>query len=216
MERVLRILLIRHGESESNAGAVSDDAGSASLTPLGVRQAQAIAAWLESPPTRFVVSPYRRAQQTAAPSLARHAHVPVETWPVHEFTFLSPDSYAGTSPEMRKPAAEAYWAAADAHAVTGEGAESFAAFLARVHATRARLEALSPGVVVVFSHKKFLNALRWTWLTGEAPASTSRMVRFREFDHAVPFANGACAEVRIVDGAAWVGPAVAPTHAGVA
>lgn len=216
MEHVRRILLIRHGESESNAGAVSDDASSASLTPLGVRQAQAIAEWLDTPPARFIVSPYRRAEQTAAPSLARHPHVPVETWPVHEFTFLSPAAYAGTSRTMREPAAEAYWAAADAHAVTGDGAESFAAFVARVHATRARLAALPDDLVVVFAHKKFLNALRWTYLTGEAPASSSRMVRFREFDHAVPFANGACCEVRLLDGVAWVGAAVVSPHAGVA
>ncbi len=216
MERVLRILLIRHGESESNAGAVTDDATSASLTPLGVRQAHAIAEWLDEAPARIVVSPYRRAQQTAAVTLARHAHVSVETWPVQEFTYLSPAAHAGTSAAMREPAARAYWAAADAHAVTGEGAESFAAFMARVHATRARLEALPEGVVAVFSHKKFLNALRWVWLTGEAAASTSRMVRFREFDHAMPFANGGIGEVRVTAGAAWVGPVVVPTRAEVA
>lgn len=216
MEQVLRILLVRHGESESNAGSASDDAGSASLTRLGVQQAQSLAAWLEDAPTRFVVSSYRRAQQTAEPVLARHPHVPVETWPVHEFTFLSPAAYAGTSPARRKPAADAYWAAADAHAVMGEGAESFASFMARVQATRARLAGIPSGVVVVFSHKKFLNALRWTWLTGDAPASTSRMVRFREFDHAMPFVNGAVAEVRLAQGAAWLGPVVVPAPAGVA
>lgn len=216
MEQVLRILLVRHGESESNAGSASDDAGSAPLTALGVQQANALAAWLEDVPTRFVVSPYRRAQQTAAAAIARHPHVPVETWPVHEFTYLSPAAYAGTSPEMRKPAADAYWAAGDAHAVTGEGAESFAAFMARVRSTRARLEALPPGVVVVFAHKKFLNALRWTWLTGDAPVSTSRMVRFREFDQAMPFANGAVAAVRCEHGAVWLGPVVVPSMAGVA
>ena len=215
MEQVLRILLVRHGESESNAGSASDDAGSASLTPLGVQQAQAIAAWLEDAPSRFVVSGYRRAQQTAEPALARHPHVPVETWPVHEFTFLSPDRYAGTSPAMRKPAVDAYWAAADAHAVMGEGAESFAQFMARVQATRAQLAECPSGVMVVFSHKKFLNALRWLWLTGDAPASTSRMVRFREFDHAMPFANGAVAEVRLEAGAAWLGPVTVPSVAGV-
>lgn len=205
------VLLVRHGESESNAGEVSDDAASAGLTPLGLRQAEAIAASFAVAPERFIVSPYRRAQLTAAPALARFPEVAVETWPVQEFTFLSPSGYRGTTVESRKPAVEAYWGAADAHAVAGDGAESFAMLLARVQAARQRLEALTEGPVVVFSHKKFLNALLWSWLAGAPAASGSRMRRYREFDHAMPFVNGAFVTVRFDASGPWVSP-VHTTH----
>ena len=200
------VLLVRHGESESNAGQVSEDAASAGLTPLGMRQAEAVAAAFDAAPARFVVSPYRRAQLTAAPAIARFPQVPLETWPVHEFTFLSPSGYQGTTVESRKPAVEAYWGAGDAHAVTGEGAESFAMLLARVHDARLRLEAFEAGPIAVFSHKKFLNALLWSWLAGVPAASSSRMRRFREFDHALPFPNGAIVTVRFDSKGPWVGP----------
>lgn len=202
----LHVLLIRHGESESNAGEISEDAGSAALTPLGERQAAAIAAALHEPPARFVVSPYRRAQLTAAPSCARYPGVTVETWPVQEFTFLSPARYQGTTVESRRPAVEAFWSAADPRARMGEGAESFADLLERVREARSRLERLDAGPVAVFSHKKFLNALLWSWLAGAPSASTSRMKRFREFDHAMPFANGAIVEVRLGADGPWVSP----------
>lgn len=211
MDAPLRLLLVRHGESESNAGEVSEDAASAALTALGVRQARAFADRLDVPPARFVVSPYRRARETAAAAIARFPGVPVETWPVQEFTFLSPAQYRGTTVATRKPAAEAYWTAADPHAVTGEGAESFAAFLARVRETRTRLESAASGPVVVFSHKKFLNALLWTWLAGDPSPSSSRMRRYREFDHAMPFVNAGCVEVRVGAGGAWVG-AISVAH----
>lgn len=206
MHAPLHVLLVRHGESESNAGQASEDAASAALTPLGQRQADAFAAALDSAPARFVVSPYRRAQLTAAPAIARFANVPVDTWPVQEFTFLSPEGYAGSTMATRKPAVEAYWAAADPRARMGEGAESFADLLTRVAEARARLEALREGPVVVFSHKKFLNALLWSWLAGAPAVSASRMKRFREFDHAMPFENGACVHVRLDAEGPWVGP----------
>ncbi|MEQ1832616.1 MAG: hypothetical protein ABL977_06125, partial [Candidatus Eisenbacteria bacterium] len=61
--------------------------------------------------------------------------------------------------------------------------------------------------VVVFSHKKFLNALLWSWLAGEPVASARRMARYRGFDRAMPFPNGGFADVRIESGRVWIAPA---------
>jgi broad specificity phosphatase PhoE len=68
---VIRVFLIRHGESESNAGFPSADPGSAPLTPDGHRQARQIAQALADTPGLIVTSPYLRARQTAQPMISR-------------------------------------------------------------------------------------------------------------------------------------------------
>lgn len=214
MPESLHVLLVRHGESAGNAGLATEDAASTELTELGKQQAQAVAAGLPGAPALFVVSSYARAQRTAEPSLARFPHVPVEVWPVHEFTYLAPHVYVGTTVSERQPEVEAYWAAADPHHVAGEGSESFAGFLARVADVRARLERGPRTPVVMFSHKKFLNALLWSWLAGEPVVSARRMARYRGFDRAMPFPNGGCAEVRLERGRVWIGPVQGGTMEG--
>lgn len=202
----LQVLLVRHGESIGNAGHATEDAASTELTARGVQQARAVTAALPGPPALIVASSYTRSQRTAEPTRARFPHVPFEVWPVHEFTYLGPHAYAGTTLEERQPAVEAYWDASDPHGVAGEGAESFATFLARVAEVRARLERGPATPVVVFSHKKFINALLWSWLAGEPVVSSRRMARYRGFDRAVPFPNGGSVEVRIEAGQMWISP----------
>ena len=62
-----QIILIRHGQSEANAGLSTEP--DCALTPLGVEQARQVAARLtqEVDLSQFnlLVSPYRRARQTA-------------------------------------------------------------------------------------------------------------------------------------------------------
>jgi broad specificity phosphatase PhoE len=205
MIELLRILLVRHGESEGNAGLPTEDPASARLTAAGEAQARAVASMLGPAPGLFVVSPYERARLTSLPSLARHPEVPVEVWPVQEFTYLAPRSYQGTTVSERRPDADAYWEAADPRAVLGPGAESYAEFHARAESARRRFEALGPGLVVVFSHKKFINALLWAWLAGPREASASAMRRFRGFDRAMAFPNGAFVEVELSEGGPRVG-----------
>jgi probable phosphoglycerate mutase len=214
MSRTLCVLLVRHGESEDNAGLPSDSMASTPLTPAGVLQAEAVAGLLDAAPGRFVVSPYVRAQQTSQPARARYPLVPVEEWPVHEFTFLPSSAYHGTTLAQRQSSEDAYWRANDPHVVLGEGAESFDAFLARVQDARERLEALESDRVVVFTHKKVVTALLWSWLAGRPAESARRMARFRSFDLAIEFPNAACVEVRIEDGRAWLG-SVRTEHAAV-
>lgn len=61
----MRLWIMRHGEAEPLRG---DNDALRGLTPHGHTQAMATAAWLQrqvSGPLRIVVSPYRRARQTA-------------------------------------------------------------------------------------------------------------------------------------------------------
>lgn len=206
MTDLIDILLVRHGESESNAGFVTEDAGSALLTPLGERQAVAVSARLAVEPALIVVSPYQRARLTATPTIEKFPAAPVQTWPVEEFTYLAPASYRGSTVRERGPAVEAYWTAADPHRSEGEGAESFADFVGRIAETRRRLETWGRGPIVVFTHKKFINGLLWTWLAGLPTLSARRMTRFRHFDQSMPIHNGACIPVRLGEGGAWIGP----------
>ena len=82
----MRVIFIRHGESTGNAGVPCHDLATIELTERGHEQARAVAAsWAEAP-ALIVTSPYTRTRQTAAPTIARFPAVPVETWPIEEFT----------------------------------------------------------------------------------------------------------------------------------
>jgi len=110
---VLRVFLIRHGESESNAELPSADPGSASLTPDGHRQARHIAQVLADVPALIVTSPYLWARQTAQPTISRFPQAAYEQWSVQQFTYLG-DLHGRTSTAAeRQPYARAYWAQAD-------------------------------------------------------------------------------------------------------
>ena len=83
----MRALFIRHGESTGNAGVPCHDLGSIELTERGHEQARQVAASWTQAPALVVTSPYTRTQQTAAPTIARFPGVPVEVWPIEEFTY---------------------------------------------------------------------------------------------------------------------------------
>ena len=157
----MRVIFIRHGESTGNAGVPCHDLGAIELTELGQEQAREVAAsWIEAP-ALIVTSPYTRTQQTAAPTIARFPGVPVEVWPIEEFTYLQPARWNGTAAADRRPHVERYWTAADPTYCDGEGAESFAGFLRRVEASLARLAALPAGsLAYVFGHGQFIQAAR--------------------------------------------------------
>lgn len=157
----MRAIFIRHGQSTGNIGLPCDDIALIELTPLGWEQAHQIAASWTEPPDLIVSSPYLRAQQTAAPTIKRFPHVPVETWPIEEFTYLQPRRWTHSSGEERMPHIERFWAEADPAYCDGEGAESFSTLLGRAEAALGRLSALpEDALVYVFSHGQFIQALR--------------------------------------------------------
>jgi len=195
----------RHGESATNAGQTTDDPASIPLTDVGRQQAQAIADRFDIEPDRLVSSPFLRAQQTAAPTKSRFRSIDFELWPIHEFTYLSPARCAGTSVTQRRPWAQAYWDDADPQKVDGAGAESFATFIGRVSATKARFEQLHDAglrSIALFGHGQFFQALRWLIQNPQRHIDSQAMRIFRELDVVSPIANGsgfACA----FDGRTW-------------
>jgi broad specificity phosphatase PhoE len=87
--------------------------------------------------------------------------VPVEVWPIEEFTYLQPAGWNGTRSAERMPHLERYWNEADPDYCDGEGAESFGTLRRRCEATLTRLAAMPAGsLVYVFGHGQFIQAVR--------------------------------------------------------
>jgi broad specificity phosphatase PhoE len=157
----VRAIFIRHGQSTGNAGIPCDDLALLELTDLGWEQAREVASKWTEVPDLIIISPYLRAQQTAAATIERFHGVPVEVWPIQEFTYLQPSRWNGTLSDERMPFLERYWGQADPEYCDGEGAESFSALLDRARAALDGLEALpAESLVYVFSHGQFIQAAR--------------------------------------------------------
>lgn len=174
------VTLIRHGESEANAGLPSLCPASIPLTELGHRQAAEFARGINDAPCLLVVSPYLRTQLTAAPLIARHPAAPVEEWPVHEFTYLDPQHYAGTTETHRGALAHAYWTRCDPQWKDGGGAESFAELMARIDNLEERLRQRPEKQILVFTHGYFIKALLLRREQPRGPVDAQLMATFRD------------------------------------
>ncbi len=200
------VWFIRHGQSEANAGLPSDDPHSIPLTPMGLVQAHQLAdRWVEAPKL-LVTSPYLRAQKTAQPTADRFSQVPLEIWPVQEFTYLSARKQHDTTAEERLPAVQAYWNRCDPEYEDGDGAESFGAFWDRVGAALAQLKIERREPVVVFTHGQWMQSVLFRFLTGHEHATPEVMRKYRAFCQSVMVPNTARLEWQIERGRVRSGP----------
>jgi probable phosphoglycerate mutase len=195
-----RIILVRHGQSVANAGGIPPDHITNPLTELGHAQAKAFADKSDCTPTLFLVSPFLRARQTSEPLLQRFPAVPVEEWPIHEFTYLEPDRHNGTNEEQQMPHILEYWERGDSSYVDGPGAESFTMFLDRARAAIGRLALMAPGgCIVVFTHGLLMQAFRLVTLFPDA-TDAELMANFRRFHFNNFIQNTETIELEVVDG----------------
>ncbi|WP_181770326.1 histidine phosphatase family protein [Amycolatopsis pittospori] len=194
-----RVWLIRHGESETNAGLPGGEPGVSPLTELGRRQAVEIADSLAEPPRLIVTSPFLRARQTAEPTIERFPHAEREEWPVQEFTFLGELHGQVTTTATRRPYTEAYWDRADPHHAVN-GAESFAGLFTRTQEFLTRLGEREPGPIAVFTHGLFIRAVMWSLLTGITIPDAEAMRGFRTFADTYVVPNGNITELRYTPG----------------
>jgi len=206
---------VRHGESVGNAGARTRDPGSYSLTPLGFSQADAFAASLTRAPDLIVVSPYTRARETAAPTIARYPGVPVEEWPIQEITFLSTARCLDTTQVERRLLAREFWARFDPHYTDGDGAESFSLTVARATIALTALQSRRESRVLLFSHGVFIRILHWAALTRPPIIDPEAMRLCYEFIRGWDVPNcGVLPMLLTPDGTPYTGPVSDP--AGVA
>ncbi len=176
-----RIILVRHGQSVTNAGGRAADQVSNPLTELGLAQSKEFAERLDCKPTLFVTSPFLRAQQTSEPLRQRFPDVPVEEWPIQEFSFLNPALHRGTSEVDREPHVVDYWRREDPAYIAGAEAESFTLFLDRARETIRRLAARDPGgCIILFTHGFFMQAFRLVLLFPNA-TDAELMANFQRF-----------------------------------
>jgi probable phosphoglycerate mutase len=185
------IQLIRHGESIANAGGVSKSPSCIPLSVLGEKQAIDLLQHIPQAPDLIVISSYIRTHQTAAPLRARFPEARVETWPVHEFTYLSAAQYADTTEILRTPAAQIYWQRQDPVFCEGPGAESFADFIGRVDALRIQLSSRPEQHIYIFTHSFFINAIQWRALQPETELNAEAIRSYQEFrrENEVPHAR---------------------------
>jgi probable phosphoglycerate mutase len=195
VDAVIRAWLIRHGESESNAGLPSREPGSTVLTALGRWQAEQVARAFAQPPALIVTSPYARARQTAEPTIARFPRAACEEWPVQEFTYLGDLRERAMTSTERRPYERAYWERSDP-AETSGGSESFAGLVRRGRDMLDRLSAQARGPVAVFTHGLFMRSVAWSLLTGVTAPSAADMQDYRRFAAGYRTPNGGVVELR--------------------
>ncbi len=159
------VWFIRHGESISNANLATKHPELSELTPKGHEEAKQIVAAFTKRPDLIVVSSYVRAKETAVCTINHFPSVPIEEWPVHEFTYLHPERYNGTTGSDRRPIAMSYWQRNDPFENEDEGGESFAELMIRIESLIARLELHPAQFIAIFTHGLFMRALIWMLLT---------------------------------------------------
>ena len=174
------ITLIRHAESQANAGGVTITPESIALTERGMQQSKAFADALDVAPALIVVSPFLRARQTAQPVIEKYPEAKIEPWPIQEFTYLSPVRCRNTTLQQRVPWAAEYWNRGDPHYCDGDGAESFAEFLGRVQDFSTQLSGRTERPILVFGHQMFMTAC--LWLRDRSAADAAQGIReFRTY-----------------------------------
>lgn len=186
------IWLIRHGESQGNAGEVTHHPRSIALTAKGQAQAKRLAERFVHAPDLIVVSQYQRTRETAQPTIDRFPEVPVVEWPLHEFTYLSPAKhYAGSTEATRQPFVSAYWERSDPDHCEAEDAESFNQFMHRIRECLARLRTAPEPFIAVFAHGYVIKAMLCEHLCADVDRSaTGFMTSFRALQHHLPVENG--------------------------
>jgi len=202
-------ILVRHGQSESNAGLPTLHPETIELTELGRAQAGLTAAVLPRP-ALIATSSYRRAQATAEPFRCRWPAVSTTVWPVHEFTFLDPVRWSGTTAADRRAAVNAYWDRADPLYVDAPGCESFAELLERAMDLTRLVRTVAGEPVVIFTHAMFVRALVWVLTHGPRCVAGGGMTRFREFARGYSLPN--CSILAIETGARAICHSVSLDH----
>jgi 2,3-bisphosphoglycerate-dependent phosphoglycerate mutase len=195
VDRVIRVWMIRHGQSESNAGLPSREPGASALTALGHWQAEQVAESFAQAPALIVASSYRRAQQTAEPTARRYPAAAREEWPVEEFTYLGDLRERAMTSGEREPYVRAYWERCDPKETSG-GAESFTDLVRRGRDFLARLAGQPRGPVAVFTHGLFMRTVAWSLLSGVTEPTAADMSDYRRFAAGYRTPNGCVIELR--------------------
>ncbi len=184
------IWLIRHGESQSNAGERTDSPHLAGLSPPGKVQACEIANVVTRKPDLVIYTPYIRTQLSVKPLLEKFPTVTAEEWPLQEFTYLNQTKFHRTTRNERKAAKLDYWQKCDPAYSDGDGAESYYDFQARIEKGIEQLKKQT-GYVLVYTHGHVIRAILWYLLLGRINRDEDSFKRFYHLRQALNIPNGA-------------------------
>jgi broad specificity phosphatase PhoE len=182
------IHLIRHAQSEANAGGATSDPSAIPLSDCGYRQAIEFSHTVTQRPDLIITSTFTRAIATATPTIARYPGVFVRTENIGEFTYLSPLRCANTTVAQRRAWVDAYWQRSDPTYVDGDGAESFADLIDRVRIEVCKLK-MERGLILVFGHGQVMQAMRWFIENPTLSITPPLMTAFRAYDVSHPIQN---------------------------
>jgi len=186
--------LIRHGESQSNAGMPALGNAEVTLTSLGEYQSLMVAERITSMPDRLIVSPFLRARIMANAIERRWPGARSEVWPIQELTYLSPKRCLGTTTSTRQSLVKDYWQRCDPDYRDGEDAESFREFVERLLEFHRRLQALDVPFAVVVGHGQFFAAYLFARANGFT-LNRQWMQSYRATETSNPIRNGEIVEV---------------------
>lgn len=179
-----KIYLIRHAQSEANAGLLVRPNADINITELGNTQARELADWLHThisePIDDIFVSQFVRTQQTAQPFLDKHTRTHTLIDELHEFDYLDFDHIKDLAFVDIKNMADEFWTKSPDHQ-DSERTDSFANFVKRVQTVRAFFDGLPDGTYVVFTHGMWIGMLIWQLLLGDSPR-VMNMQQFRAFE----------------------------------
>jgi broad specificity phosphatase PhoE len=199
--KTIEAVFIRHGQSAANVGIWDGPFAEIPLTAVGREQARALAERWDFVPSRIVMSPFLRTQQTAEPTIARFPEVPVEIWPIHEFTYWDRDNWSGSLPEYEREEVARFWRVADPTYRHSGTAESFGELLGRGREALSRLEEMDVDApVLLFTHGHFMQALRHD-LNFPEWSEEQKMATFYEVDERCKVLNTELMTLRFRDGA---------------
>ncbi|WP_315044148.1 histidine phosphatase family protein [Faucicola mancuniensis] len=182
-----KIYLIRHAQSESNAGVAIRPNHEINITELGKTQANELADWLQQhidePITDIFISRYLRTQQTAEPFLTKTARTAMIIDDLHEFNYLDFEHIKLLNLAEIRQMAEDFWQK-PSNFQDSEQTDSFVNFVQRVKNVRTFFDNLPNGTYVVFTHGMWLGMLIWQVLHADGKRVFNQQ-KFREFELAI-------------------------------
>jgi alpha-ribazole phosphatase len=196
------IIFVRHGQSHSNVGGVTMEHHAIPLTDVGRNQAELLSLMLPELPADVLVSPFLRAQDTAAPYCTRYSVKRRTLDVLREFETIDPELLKGMSGDERRPIVDAYWAESLPDKRMGERAETFREFVDRVTRFKALELPVLNDCTVVVGHGMWTAMLIWQ-LLGFSADDSYAMKAFRRFQLGFPMPNGAVYHLTEVHPSQW-------------
>lgn len=179
------IYLIRHAQSESNAGVAIRPNSQINITNYGKTQAEQLANWLlsniDKPVNGVFISPYIRTAQTAEPYLTQTKQQATVIDDLYEFNYFDFEHIKELTFTQLVTKADNYWQTEDIDFQDSENTDSYRQFIQRVRNVRQLFQQLPDGCYVIFTHGMWIGMLLWQLLHNDSKR-IENMHKFRDFE----------------------------------